>query len=252
MKWLAALAAVIMPALGYSSCPAPGEGQLAIIIDDVGYHRDRGIAFAELPVPLTLSVIPATPHGKAVATDALARGKEIMVHMPMTSHHKPTTDPLALTEDLNDDELERLLNKAIAQVPGATGMNNHMGSALTENRTAMHKLMAYLARQQFFFIDSRTTSATVAAQIAQAHNIPIASRAVFLDNTREPSQIANKLAEAVEIAQAQGQAIAIGHAYPETLKLLTQALVQLPTDVLLAPASAIARCRATQSLTSIP
>jgi polysaccharide deacetylase 2 family uncharacterized protein YibQ len=252
MRWLLALAALILPALGHSSCPASDQSHLAIIIDDIGYHRDRGMAFAELPVPLTLSVIPATPHGREVAAAALARGKEIMVHMPMASHHRPITDSLTLVEDLEDGEFERVLNEAITQVPGATGMNNHMGSALTENSTAMNKLMVYLARREFFFIDSRTTSATVAAQIAQAHNIPFASRAVFLDNTREASEIANKLTEAVEIARAQGQVIAIGHAFPETLTLLTQALAHLPTDVLLTPASTIARCRATQSLTSIP
>lgn len=252
MRWLLALAAFFVPALGHSSCPAPGQSQLAVIIDDIGYHRKRGLAFAELPSPLTLSVIPATPHGEAIARAALARGKEIMVHMPMASHDASSTDPLILTDDLEDDDFERILSEAIAQVPGASGMNNHMGSALTENNAAMNRLMRFLAAQQFFFIDSRTTSSTVAAQWAKAHAIPVASRAVFLDNVRTHSSIAQQLVEAIEKAQSQGQAIAIGHAYPETFAVLNQALMRLPTDVVLTRASSIARCSSIQSLTSIP
>lgn len=252
MKWLLALALIVLPALGHSSCQTPGQSQLAIIIDDIGYHLERGIAFAELPQPVTLSIIPATPHGQTIAAAAQAQGKEVMVHMPMTSHQTPNVAPLALTDQLAIEDFKEVLDRALAHVPGASGMNNHMGSALTENRVAMDEVMAFLADRRLFFIDSRTTPATVAAAAARARRIPHASRAVFLDNVRDSSQLAIKLAEAVEIAQARGHAIAIGHAYPETLQFLSQALVRLPADILLTPASSIAGCSSAQSLTSIP
>lgn len=242
MKWILMLAVALLPPLAHSDCPPPGHSQLAIIIDDIGYHRERGMAFAQMPHPLTLSILPGTPHGKAIARTALTQGKEVMVHMPMASHDASITAPFVLTEQLTLDRFNGVLNEALAQVPGATGLNNHMGSALTESRDAMNTVMAFLAENQFFFIDSRTTPATVAAEAAKIHQIPYASRAVFLDNTRAPTEIANKLAEAMDIAQARGQAIAIGHAYPETLALLSQALLRLPAGISLAPASAVTRC----------
>lgn len=249
---LLATALVAFTAVAGADCPSSGRAQLAIIIDDIGYHWERGQALAALPAPITLSVIPATPHGKRLAEEGLRRGKEIMVHMPMSSAHRALTEPLALTSDLSDEDFVTVFHQALADIPSATGMNNHMGSSLTQDHAAMSHLMSLLKEENFFWVDSRTTADTVAAQVATAKGVPNASRAVFLDNERDPELIAQHLQEAVEIAVNEGSAIAIGHPYPETLQILKSNLPRLPNSVLLTPASMIARCAQTQSLTSIP
>ena len=234
------------------TCAPPGEGRLAIIIDDLGYNWERGRAITELPAPVTVAIIPGTPHGPSLARLASENGKEVMVHMPMTSSHAEVSDPLLLSDDLSIGAFDALIDEAVSAVPGATGMNNHMGSALTANRAAMTRFMARLKALNLFFIDSRTSTETVAAEVAEELNLANASRSVFLDNERDRIVIRQHLADAVAVAQSTGYAIAIGHPYPQTLDVLSEELTQLPRDVTLTPASEIARCARTQSLTSIP
>jgi len=234
------------------TCAPPGEGRLAIIIDDLGYSWERGRAITELPAPVTVAIIPGTPHGHSLARLASDNGKEIMIHMPMTSSHAEVSAPLLLSDDLSNAAFDALIDEAVSAVPGASGMNNHMGSALTANRAAMARVMARLKALNLFFIDSRTSTETVAAEVAEELNLANASRSVFLDNEQDRIVIRQNLADAVALAQSTGYAIAIGHPYPQTLDVLSEELTQLPRDVTLTPASEIARCARNQSLTSIP
>ncbi|EED35227.1 Divergent polysaccharide deacetylase superfamily [Luminiphilus syltensis NOR5-1B] len=235
-----------------TACNEVSHPRLAIIIDDLGYSLNRGLDAANLPAPLTLSIIPHTPHAHSIATVGVEQGKEIMVHMPMESTKVPPSDPVVLTTALADDDFEATIDAALLSVPGATGVNNHMGSKLTTNRPLMERFMARVLDNSMFFIDSRTTAESVAADVATAMAVPNTERSVFLDNTRDPVQIENQLLEAVSIALHAGDAVAIGHPYPETLKVLAQALPRLPSAVQLVPASALTGCRLPQRLTSIP
>lgn len=246
--WLLCLISVNADA----ACPRPGESLLAVIIDDLGYSLERGVAVAELPAPITLSIIPGTPHAATLAALGTSWGKELMVHMPMTSSHAPVADPMVLTEHLTDDSFNLLIDQALASVPGARGMNNHMGSGLTRNRQVMARFMSRLKHWQLFFVDSRTTADTVAADEAREAGIPHASRSVFLDHERGFEAVSQRMAVAVAKARENGSAIAIGHPHRETLKVLTNALPKLPDDVTLVPASRIANCDQHQRLTSIP
>ena len=47
-------------------------------------------------------------------------------------------------------------------VPHAAGVNNHQGSRATADAALMAELMPALRQRGLFFIDSRTTAATVA------------------------------------------------------------------------------------------
>ncbi len=241
-----------LPFTVLADCSPPGDGRLAIIIDDLGYNLSRGQQIAELPAPITLAIIPGTPHARALSEHGQRWGKEIIVHMPMTSAHEQVSDPLVLTANLTDSSFDVLITSALNDVPGATGMNNHMGSALTENTDAMRRFMTFLSAHDMFFIDSRTTAGTVAADIAAELGVPNASRSIFLDNDRDRLQIENKLKRAIELAELTGSAIAIGHPYGETLDVLRDALPRMTERVTLTPASEIARCETSQRLTSIP
>ncbi len=242
----------LLPMLALADCPDGSQGQLAIIIDDLGYHRGRGMRLAALPQTITLSVIPGTPHAKQVAEEGIRQGKEIMIHMPMSPAHAPVDYSLALHKNLSATDFDATVERALVEIPQATGMNNHMGSRLTEDRIAMRRLMTVLKDKQLFWIDSRTTRKTVAVETAATMGIPAASRSVFLDNDRDPPAIARHLLRAINFAKSTGSAIAIGHPHPETIQALQDYLPTLSAAVTLVPASTIARCPPTQRLTSIP
>ncbi len=78
-------------------------------------------------------------------------------------------------------EIERLLDAALASVPGAVGVNNHMGSKATADAAFMDVLLDALGRRGLFFVDSRTTVLTVAASEAERLGVPYLARKVFLD-----------------------------------------------------------------------
>lgn len=117
-----------------------------------------------------------------------------------------------------------LLQAALKSLPQVVGVNNHMGSSLTENPQAMRVVMRELKQRDLFFLDSRTSADSRAYQIARDMGIPTAKRHVFLDNDVQPSQIVAQLHRLAEMASEQGYAIGIGHPYPETLRALKDTL----------------------------
>lgn len=199
------------------------KAYLSIIIDDLGQSPAKDSRTLALPGPVTMAIMPDTPHATDFARQAHKAGRTVILHMPMD----PATGPYAWHPDLALPELEQRLEAALAKVPYAAGVNNHMGSRMTAQAQAMAWLMGELQRRDLFFVDSRTSAATVAAAKAQAIGLASVSRDVFLDDVRTTEAIAGQLRLAVELARKQGTAVAIGHPYPQTLEVLERELPRL-------------------------
>lgn len=212
-------------ALGCLSGPALGQqrGQLAIIIDDIGYSAENGQRAVNLPGDFTLAVLPFTPHGAELARRGHRRGKEIILHIPMSNSRNLPDDPGTLHGAMDRAGFLATLTRGLDDIPHLSGANNHMGSQLTQQSRPMHWLMAELARRELYFVDSRTSADTRALDTARMYGLPSGKRDVFLDNDRDPAQIQGRLRQAISRAQSTGQALAIGHPYPETLAVLEQA-----------------------------
>jgi len=196
--------------------------RVAIIIDDIGYNLKQGLRSARFPGPLTLAVLPHTPNGFALAELGFESGKAIMLHAPMSNLRQTQLDPGGLTADMTRDEFIRTLRHNIEAIPHIIGINNHMGSYLTQLHAPMNWLMTELKHQQLFFIDSRTSADSQAWEIAQQHGLSSHKRDVFLDHERESSAIEKQFERMVQLAKRRGSALAIGHPYPETLSVLEQ------------------------------
>jgi len=80
--------------------------------------------------------------------------------------------------------------------------------------------MVIMKSENLHFVDSRTTAATKAPQVAQKYNLPLYSRDIFLDNSLNKKEITNQLKKAVKIAKKHGFAVAIGHPHVNTLEVL--------------------------------
>jgi uncharacterized protein len=216
------------------------DGLLAIIIDDVGYSAPLGERTLALPGAFTLSILPKAPHSARLARLADEYGKEVMLHNPMSNTRGLPLDPGGLTETMDKASFFSVLAENFELIPQAQGLNNHMGSLLTQQATPMGWLMEFLGARGAYFIDSRTTAASRAWETAQHYRVPSLPRDVFLDHDRDPEQILHQLGLAVSLAQTRGYAVAIGHPYPETLT----ALEHLPsllkaTNVELVPVSSL-------------
>lgn len=214
--------------------------QLAIVIDDIGYQPHIAQALIDLPFELTLAIIPFTPHSKELAIAAHRAGKEVMLHSPMSNNQQVPLGRYGLTDGLNEATFKDYIHKQLQAVPYAVGVNNHTGSQLTANQQAMNWLMESLAEQNLYFVDSRTTAATLAEQTAQHYGLATVRRHVFLDNQRSVKKIKEQLQQVINHAQQQGYALAIGHPYPETLAALSSLTALLEqTDVQLVSVSTL-------------
>ncbi len=202
--------------------------KLAIILDDMGYDRAAADAALTLSFPITLSVIPHLPLSAEVAEEAYRRGDQVLLHLPMEAEADQTkAEPIELRVGMKADQVERDLDGMLETVPHAAGANNHQGSRATADAALMAELMPALRRRGLFFIDSRTTAATVAHDTAEKAGVRSASRKVFLDDTPRRDAILAQLDLAARDAARDGFAIAIGHPHPETIAALMEAAPRL-------------------------
>ncbi len=202
------------------SVQAKAPAKLAIIIDDLGYNLSLGQRTANLPGAFTIAVLPFTPHGRELAELAHVRGKEIMLHAPMSNHRQYPLGRGGLVNGMKHAEFLAVLRQNLANIPYVKGVNNHMGSQLTEQAEPMRWLMRELKNHQLYFVDSRTSALTQALTEAERIRLPSRKRDVFLDDERNSQHIEQQLLLALSKAKQQGSAIAIGHPYPETLAVL--------------------------------
>ncbi len=201
---------------------------LVIIIDDLGYRLEAGRRATALPGKLNLSILPETPNGAALARLGLAAGKEILLHAPMSNLNQKPLGGGGLTESMSEQQLRRALAASLDSTPGVRGVNNHMGSLLTTRRQPMEWVMDELASRGLYYVDSRTTAKTVAADVAQEYGVPNLSRNVFLDNEVNGAAIHRRFEQWLAVADRDGVALAIGHPHDATLDYLERELPRLP------------------------
>ncbi len=204
-----------------------GTARLAIILDDLGNDRAAADAVFALPYPLTVSVLPYHTHSVDIAEEAHRRSYEVMLHLPMQSVGNETPEAHELHPGMTADEIPVLFEQMMQSVPYAAGVNNHQGSQATADPALMEELMPVLQKWNLFYVDSRTTAATVAYDTAQRLGIRSGFRNVpFLDDVAEAAAVRKQLELALRGAKEKGEAIAIGHPHPATLRVLREVLPQ--------------------------
>jgi uncharacterized protein len=201
--------------------PRSSGPMIAIVIDDMGLDRKRSSRVVGLPAPLTLAWLPYAndlPHQTKVAR---AAGHELMVHIPMEPQANDIDPgPDAMKVGVGSAELLRRLDHGLKSFDGYIGVNNHMGSRFTEDAAGMKVILGELQRRGLMFLDSRTTSHSVASSIARGMHLPALGRDVFLDDDMSPAAVRESLAKVEAVARRQGYAIAIGHPHDATVDAL--------------------------------
>lgn len=228
-----------------------GEGLVVIMIDDMGLSA-HSREVENLPGPLTLSYLPYAERLPEKAAYAKSKGHELMVHMPMEPlNGKLDAGPAVLRVGQDPDAFGEILNYDLTQFSGYAGVNNHMGSRLTQDADAMRLVMKELKKRGVYFVDSKTIGNSVAADIAAESGLPYAERDVFLDHEMTPEFVAGALANLEKVAYRKGYAIAIGHPHEVTIAALKRWLPTLKEKGLtLVPASAVVK-RAEEPLLAV-
>ena len=190
------------------------------MIDDLGRRLEDVEALAALGVELSYAVLPFEARTADVVARLRRDDAEVLLHLPMEPDSAADPGPGALRRSMDEAELARHTRAALDAVPGAVGVNNHMGSALSEDDRAMAVILAQVGERDLFYLDSRTSAASVGFELARRNGIAAARRDVFLDGTLEEDAIRGQFRRLLEVAREAGAAVAIGHPHPETLAVL--------------------------------
>jgi len=203
--------------LNHTFSPQPKTGEVAIVIDDFGINNPGTQQMLELGVPITAAVMPNMLFSRQEAEQIHARGYEVILHMPIEAKNaRPEWQgPGALFGGLSDQELANRLNQALATVPYAVGISNHMGSKGTEDSHIVHALVQTARERGLLILDSKTSEKTLLWREAQKADIPAGIRDVFLDNTADINRIKGQLRQLIALAKKNGKAIGIGHVGPQ-------------------------------------
>ena len=222
----APLAGLFAP-LAQAEQPTAIAPTIAIIIDDMGYDLEQGRRLIEMEQPLTLAFLPFRPYTRRLAHEAHAQGKEIMLHAPMANTKAIGLGAGGLDPSMDQHAIATVLRRSLQAIPHVRGVNNHMGSLLTQLQEPMTWIMEEIRQYPLYFVDSRTIASTVAGRTAQAHDIPTFSRDVFLDHEQTEEYVDAQFQHLLEVARRRGSAIAIGHPYPVTVDYLARKLPEL-------------------------
>ena len=211
-----------------ASTPIPaeaGSARLAIILDDLGNNRDAAQAIFAMPYPLTISILPNHPHSVEIAQEAHRRGFQVMLHLPMESMRNERPEKQELRPGMSANDVNAMVGDLLQALPDVAGVNNHQGSQSTADAALMDELMPVLREHNLFYVDSRTTAATVAYDTAQRFGVRSGFRNVpFLDDVAEVGAVRRQLLLALRDARKKGDAIAIGHPHAATLQALREVL----------------------------
>jgi hypothetical protein len=223
--------------------PAKKLPRVAIIIDDLGYDRHLAEKLIQLKAPLTLAILPFSPHRETISRLAEAHQLETLLHLPMEPMEYPDINPGpgALLAGMSADDLLRTLEANLDALPGIKGVNNHMGSRLTAQSEAMYQVFSVLKKRGLFFVDSRTTETSICRPSARLLQLPFAQRDVFLDHSTDPVSIRRQVRLLLRIAYRKGEAVGIGHPNPATLAVLRETLPELREQLEIVPVSQLVR-----------
>ncbi|MDN4502449.1 divergent polysaccharide deacetylase family protein [Alteromonadaceae bacterium BrNp21-10] len=206
--------------------PALQAAEIALIIDDIGNSRNDESAFL-LPKEVTFSILPHTPFSNEFAHRAAKQQREVMLHMPMESLAGTNPGPGAITSSMSPQAIQHKLSRAIEDIPNALGLNNHMGSKLTQLTLPMTTTMEFLQQRDMYFLDSRTTRYSKAEKIAHKVGVEVLHRNVFIDHSLDPAKMQKEFQRLVRIAKKYRKAIGIAHPNSTTMHFLQQNLHQL-------------------------
>lgn len=205
----------------------PGTGRAAIIIDDMGFSVEALQQIGDMNIPITVAILPLSPFARQAANLAHQKGIEVMLHLPCESlNHQDENDGLStyISSGMDEAEIKRLTEDFLARVPFIQGVNNHMGSKITQEPSVLRPVLELIAERQLYFVDSRTTPNSIAFDLAKRLGIRSAFRNIFLDTSVSVDFSKQKLIELLQLAKKTGSAIAIGHPFPETLRALQENL----------------------------
>ncbi|MBN2164382.1 MAG: divergent polysaccharide deacetylase family protein [Pontiellaceae bacterium] len=197
--------------------PVVRHKQLFVVIDDAGLAMSETQQYLDIPVAMTIAVLPHLKDTEAVCK-AIQNdpNKEIILHQPMEAKDVEK-DPGrgAIRSMTPPEQVARIIDWNLSSVKGAVGMNNHMGSGITEKPQLMQAVLRHCRERSLFFLDSKTAYNSVVPRVAAKAGMHVEQRDAFLDIQHDREYVRRMWGQSVAKARENGYAVIIGHAWSE-------------------------------------
>lgn len=195
------------------SVSSKNKKYIAIIIDDFGNNSAGTSEMLSLPIKYTGAVMPSMPYTQKECELLNSCGKEVILHLPMEAHNGKISwlGPTPILNNFSAEKTIDILKSNLSQIKYCKGINNHMGSLVSENKKIMSAILSVAKEENLIFADSVTSSKSQSFNIANSLGVRTYKRDVFLDSTQNVEKIKQNLLKTAEIAKENGYAIAIGH-----------------------------------------
>jgi len=200
------------PAPAAAAAPADGRPRIALVVTELGDDPATvRTAIRDLPPAVSLAFAPFGRDLRALAREARSDGHEIWLGLPMQPRSYPRIDPgeNALLVRQSPEETERRLTWLLSRLDSYAGVYSMMGSALTEDRPALDRVMARVARQGVRFLDARSSAATLGPQVAKAHGVAVAVNDRFIDDDPAPAAVEAAFSDLEKRARRNGSAVGL-------------------------------------------
>lgn len=204
-------------------------GKLAIVIDDFGSDRNGVKEMMSIKRHLTFAVMPFLAYSQTDAKEAFEKGFEVIVHLPMEPVKGKISwlGPKPILSTSSDSDVYQITSESFSDIPNAVGANIHMGSKISTDDRIMSDVLDIIKEKGVYFLDSKTSSKSVAKHVATEKGVPFYERNVFLDGQTTKEHVKEQLRKAGEIALKNGKSIAIGHVGIEGGKITAQAIQEM-------------------------
>ncbi len=208
--------------------PTKKTRRVAIVIDDIGYDLSQVDELLKIRAPLTFAVLPHCQHSQEAAERIHRAGKEVLLHLPMEPL-SPEKNPGkgVLLSGMSRDDIRRVLEEDLADVPYAVGANNHMGSRFMEDESGLRVLFGILEEKGIFFVDSLTTGRSRGRAAAVDTGIPFIARDIFIDGGDKHDTSSEDFLKAVKMNGSREGVVVIGHPYPSTIDTVRVSIEKL-------------------------
>jgi hypothetical protein len=223
--------------------PASGLPRMAIVVSGLGLSAEATQRAIRLPKEVTLSF---TPYGADLEADVAAAreaGHEVLLDLPMEPISYPADDPgpHTLLTSLNPSDNIARLDWLLGRFKGYVGVINHMGSRFTASPDPLRPILRALKERGLMFVDSRSTSKSIAGGLAGQMQLPRAFNDRFLDHEPTRGAIDQSFAAAEGDARARGVALVVARPFPVTLERMAAWLPMLEAHgIEIVPVTALA------------
>ena len=212
---------------------ADSRPMLAIVVGDLGYDPVRDADWLNVPIQVTLAILPYGPSSSTMASSARDRGHCVILHVPMEPRSAVADDqiePYLMRVGMERDEIVGMLMRMVQEIPHVAGAMNHMGSAFTTDQESMELFAEALKEANIFFVDGVTAPGSLGQSVLRKAGVPVASRDVFLDDDPSPAAMRRRWNEAVLLAKKKGRALLVCQSRRETLNMLSSLLPEVEKE----------------------